>query len=95
MSVDRSDIEQVAELARLRIEDNSVDELVSKITSILGMIDQMQATNTDDIEPLANPLEASQRLRADVVSEADQREALQANAPATEAGLFLVPKVID
>lgn len=95
MSVDRADIEKVAALSRLRIDEQSVDEVVRKITDILTMIDQMQAIDTKDVEPMTNPFDATQRLRTDQVTEADQRDSLQSNAPATEAGLFLVPKVID
>ncbi len=95
MSVTRSDIEKVAELARLRLEDDSVDEIVQSITNILALVDQMQAEDTENIEPMANPLDATQRLRADIVTEVNNREAFQAIAPKTEAGLYLVPKVID
>lgn len=95
MSVTRSDIEKVAELARLRLEDDSVDEIVQSITNILSLVDQMQAVDTDGIEPMAHPLDATQRLRADIVTETNNRDAFQAIAPKTEAGLYLVPKVID
>ena len=61
----------------------------------MGLIDQMQAVDTTGIEPLAHPLEASQRLRADVVTETNHREAYQSIAPAVEDGLYLVPKVIE
>jgi len=95
MSVDRSDIEKVATLSRLSIDEERVDEVVEKITSILSMIDEMQAVDTSAVEPMTNPFDATQRLRADQVTEDNQREQFQAIAPATEAGLFLVPKVIE
>lgn len=95
MSVDQSDIAKVAELARLRIEASQTHEVVQKITDILTMIDEMQAVDTDAVEPMANPLDATQRLRADIVTEENRRDAFQAIAPATEAGLYLVPKVIE
>ncbi|MEM8499487.1 MAG: Asp-tRNA(Asn)/Glu-tRNA(Gln) amidotransferase subunit GatC [Pseudomonadota bacterium] len=95
MSVDQSDIEKVASLSRLAIDSETTEQVVQKVNDILAMIDQMQAVDTDAVEPMTNPLDATQRLRADEVTEQDRREAFQAIAPATEAGLFLVPKVID
>lgn len=95
MSLDRSQVETVAKLARLKVEDNEMDSYVSSLNSILDLADQLQAVDTDGIEPLANPLDATARLRADTVTETDQRDQLQKNAPQAEAGLFLVPKVID
>ena len=95
MSVDRSDIEKVAALSRLAIDSETTEQVVQKVNDILAMIDQMQAVDTDAVEPMTNPLDATQRLRADEVTEQDRREAFQAIAPATEAGLFLVPKVIE
>jgi aspartyl-tRNA(Asn)/glutamyl-tRNA(Gln) amidotransferase subunit C len=95
MSLDRSQVETVARLARLKIEESELDTTVSSLNSILELVDHLQAVDTTGVEPLANPLDAAQRLRADVVSEENQREKLQANAPAAEKGLFLVPKVIE
>ncbi len=95
MAIDRSTIEGVAHLARLSISEDEVRQTTDKITAIMGLIDEMQAVNTDGVEPLAHPLDAVQRLRADEVTETNQREQLQANAPATEDGLFLVPRVIE
>jgi len=95
MSLDRSQVEQIAHLARLQIDGADIDSYSDSLNSILNLVDQMQAVNTDGVEPLAHPLDAVQRLRADEVTETNQREALQAVAPATEEGLFLVPKVIE
>lgn len=95
MSLDRSQVENVARLARIKIDENEMADYVDSLSSILALVDQMQAIDTIDVEPLANPLDAAQRLRADVVTEANQRELLQANAPHAEKGLFLVPKVIE
>lgn len=95
MSLDRSQVEMVAKLARLKVEDHELDDYVASLNSILELADQLQSVNTDGVEPLANPLDAAQRLRADTVTETDQRDKLQANAPQAENGLFLVPKVID
>jgi aspartyl-tRNA(Asn)/glutamyl-tRNA(Gln) amidotransferase subunit C len=95
MSLDRSDVERIAHLARLAMNETEVPEYTESLNSILTLIDQLQATSTEGVEPLAHPLDAVQRLRNDEVSEANQREALQACAPAVENGLFLVPKVIE
>ena len=88
-----------AKLAKLQINDNDVEELTSRISSILDMVDQMQSVDTSNIEPMANSLDAVQQLRPDqVVEPADKtvsRDEFLAIAPASEDGLFLVPKVID
>ncbi|MTI14815.1 Asp-tRNA(Asn)/Glu-tRNA(Gln) amidotransferase subunit GatC [Sansalvadorimonas verongulae] len=95
MAIDRSTVESVAHLARLSISEDEVRQTTEQITSIMGLIDEMQAVDTHGVEPLAHPLDAVQRLRADEVTETNQRENLQANAPAAEEGLFLVPRVIE
>lgn len=95
MSVDREDIEKLGELARIHISDENIRSSVKSINDVLALVEQLQAADTTDIEPLANPLEARQRLRPDEVSETDRREEFQAIAPATEEGLYLVPKVIE
>lgn len=93
--MDRSDIAKLAELARLEISDSHADEVATSITDVLALVDQLQAADTDGVIPMAHPLDATQRLRTDVVSEPNQREAFQKLAPAAEDGLFLVPKVIE
>ncbi|MFT5706271.1 MAG: aspartyl-tRNA(Asn)/glutamyl-tRNA(Gln) amidotransferase subunit C [Oceanospirillaceae bacterium] len=95
MALDKSDVEKIAHLARVNIEEQDIPEYLSNLTSILDLVDQMQAVDTRNIEPLSHPLDAVQRLRADDVSEGNQRELLQTVAPAVEDGLFLVPRVID
>jgi len=95
MSLDRSDVERIAYLARLAIDEQDIPQYTENLTSILQLVDEMQAIDTTGIEPLAHPLDGEQRLRADEVSELNQREQLQKVAPATEEGLFLVPKVIE
>lgn len=90
-----SDIQKIAHLARLHINDETAEETARSITDVLALVDQLQSANTENIEPMAHPLDAEQRLRADEVSEVNNREAFQAIAPATEDGLYLVPKVID
>ena len=95
MALERSDVEKIAHLARLGLNDADIPRTTEALNSILGLIDQMQAVDTTGIEPMAHPLEASQRLRADVVTESNHREAYQSIAPAVENGLYLVPKVIE
>lgn len=95
MALERSDVEKIAHLARLGVNDDDIPRTTEALNSILGLVDQMQAVDTDGIEPLAHPLEATQRLRADVVTEENHRDAYQAIAPAVENGLYLVPKVIE
>lgn len=95
MSVDQSDITKVALLARLRIDEADVSQYVDNLSNILGLVEQMSAVDTDDVAPMAHPLDAAQRLRADEVTEVDQRERFQALAPQVESGLYLVPKVIE
>lgn len=95
MTISREDIEKVAVLARIRVDDEQVSALETDLANILDLVDQLSAADTDAIEPMAHPLDAVQRLRPDQVTETDQRAAFQAIAPATENGLYLVPRVIE
>ncbi|MFV3403590.1 MULTISPECIES: Asp-tRNA(Asn)/Glu-tRNA(Gln) amidotransferase subunit GatC [Pseudomonas] len=95
MALQRSDVEKIAHLARLGLDDSELPRITDALNSILGLVDQMQAVDTSGIEPLAHPLETTQRLRPDQVTESNQRDRYQAVAPSTENGLYLVPKVID
>ncbi len=95
MSLGSEDIKKIAHLARLQVSADEAEKLSGDIANILALVDQLQAADTDGVEPMANPLDAVQTLRADEVTESDQREKYQAVAPATEDGLFLVPKVIE
>ncbi|SFR52067.1 aspartyl/glutamyl-tRNA(Asn/Gln) amidotransferase subunit C [Marinobacter daqiaonensis] len=95
MTISRTDIEKVAVLARIQVDEAQVSALENDLGNILDLVDQLSAADTDSVEPLAHPLDAVQRLRPDEVTESDQREAFQAIAPATENGLYLVPRVIE
>jgi len=95
MSIEQHEIEKIAELARIRISEEQLSQVTQRITEILDMVDQLQAADTANVEPMANPLDAIQKLRPDEVTEGNRREAFQAIAPAVENGLYLVPKVID
>lgn len=95
MALDNTDVEKIAHLARLQISESDTLEVAQRITNILDMIDQMQDVDTANVTPMAHPFDASQRLRPDVVTETDQRDDYQKIAPATQDGLYLVPKVIE
>lgn len=95
MALDKSDVESIAHLARLAIDEADIPGYASNLSNILDLVEQMNEVDTSGVEPMAHPLEAAQRLRADVVTEGNQREHLQEHAPAVENGLFLVPKVIE
>ena len=95
MALDKTEIEKIAHLARLHIGESETEEVATRIIDILALIDQMQSVDTDAVEPLAHPLDLVQRLRADKITEENQRDKLQQLAPASEDGLYLVPKVLD
>ena len=95
MSIERQEIEKLATLSRIAIGEDTITEVSQRLSSVLELVDQLQAVNTDGVEAMSHPMKAAQRLREDEVSEINQREAFQAIAPDTEEGLFLVPKVIE
>jgi len=95
MAVDAQTVEKLAELARIAISEETIDEVSNRLGDVLQLVDQLQAVNTDGVEPMAHPLDEVQVLRADQVTEPNDRDAFLALAPQTEAGLYLVPKVID
>ena len=95
MSLDAKDVQKIAHLARLALTDEDASEYQTSLSSILTLVEEMQTVNTDGIEPLSNPLEMTQRLREDKVTEENRREEFLANAPSSSDGLFLVPQVID
>lgn len=104
MALNISDIKRIAHLARLEISEQEATQTLTKLTGILGLIEQMQAVDTTGITPMSHSQDVVQRLRQDVVTAINQREAFQANAPilgngateqAVDSGLYLVPKVIE
>jgi aspartyl-tRNA(Asn)/glutamyl-tRNA(Gln) amidotransferase subunit C len=95
MAINRADVEKIAHLARLRVNESEIEKVAGRISDILALIDQMQAIDTSGVEPLSHPLDAVQRLRADQVTESNQRDYLQSIAPNSSNGLYLVPKVIE
>ena len=95
MSLTKDDVKKIAHLARLNMPESDLDRYTTQLSNILNFVEQMSGADTQNIEPIAHPLDLSQRLRPDQVTEPNQREILQAIAPQVEAGLYLVPKVID
>ncbi|MDO8961536.1 MAG: Asp-tRNA(Asn)/Glu-tRNA(Gln) amidotransferase subunit GatC [Methylophilus sp.] len=95
MALNIEDIKRIAHLARIEINEQEAASTLTKLSGILGLIEQMQAVNTEGIVPMSHSQDLAQRLREDVVTEANQRETFQAIAPMTEHGLYLVPKVIE
>ncbi|HUL13503.1 MAG TPA: Asp-tRNA(Asn)/Glu-tRNA(Gln) amidotransferase subunit GatC [Methylococcaceae bacterium] len=95
MSLDAEEINKIAWLARLAIDADKVDAYARDLSGILGFVEQMSAVDTGSVAPMAHPMDQAQRLREDSVTETDQRELFQAHAPLVEAGLYLVPKVIE
>ncbi|HKB58899.1 MAG TPA: Asp-tRNA(Asn)/Glu-tRNA(Gln) amidotransferase subunit GatC [Gallionellaceae bacterium] len=95
MSLNTNDIRKVAQLARLAMSETEIDATLAQLNGIFGLIAEMQAVDTENVAPMSHSQDLTQRLREDVVTEANQREAFQAVAPQVEQGLYLVPKVIE
>jgi aspartyl-tRNA(Asn)/glutamyl-tRNA(Gln) amidotransferase subunit C len=95
MSLNSADIKRIAHLARIEVSDTEAEATLTKLTGILGLIEQMQAVDTKGIVPMSHSQDVTQRLREDVVTETNQRELFQSTAPAVKEGLYLVPKVIE
>ncbi|MEM7408110.1 MAG: Asp-tRNA(Asn)/Glu-tRNA(Gln) amidotransferase subunit GatC [Pseudomonadota bacterium] len=93
--MDIDEVKHVARLARLAIDEQQAEHYRQDLNDILTLVETMQARETEGVAPMSNPLDATQRLRPDAVTEAVDRELFQENAPHAEEGLFLVPKVID
>ncbi|MDH3412651.1 MAG: Asp-tRNA(Asn)/Glu-tRNA(Gln) amidotransferase subunit GatC [Gammaproteobacteria bacterium] len=95
MSLPREEVLKIAHLARLGVDDAEVERHAGELSNILALVDRMNAVNTSGVAPMAHPLDGTQRLRPDVVTETDQRVAFQEIAPAVRDGFYLVPKVIE
>ena len=95
MSLDNNTVQQIARLARLNIEEENLEKYRTELSNILDLVAKMEACDTDNVEPMTHPFDASLRLREDTVSENNQRDKFQKIAPAVEQGLYLVPKVLD
>ncbi len=95
VSLSKDQVQDIATLARLTIGADEIDDVVDKLSRIVDFVDQLQAAPTDEVVPMAHPLNTCQRLRPDAVTESNQRDRIQANASAIQDGLYLVPKVLD
>ena len=95
MSISLEEIQKISQLARLHVNAEEAGQYVTDLSRILAWVQQMNQVDTRGIEPMAHPMDASQRLREDSVTEVDQHKIFQAVAPCTEKGLYLVPKVIE
>ena len=95
MPLTLDDVRRVAHLARLAVDENEAAAVLAQLSRVFGLIEQMQAVDTRGVEPMAHALDLVQRLRVDEVTEADQHALFQGIAPQAEAGLYLVPKVIE
>jgi len=95
MKIDNEVILNIAELAQLEVKDEMISQYADKMTAMLNLVEEMQSVNTDNIEPVSNPLDAVQTMRDDKVTEKDLREEYQAIAPEVDSGLYLVPRVVE
>jgi aspartyl-tRNA(Asn)/glutamyl-tRNA(Gln) amidotransferase subunit C len=95
MSLTANDVTQIAHLARLGIDKQDIDSYAKDLSGILDLMTQMSELNTDHVDPMAHPMDQVQRLRVDTISEPNNREKFMSIAPQAEAGLYLVPKVIE
>jgi aspartyl-tRNA(Asn)/glutamyl-tRNA(Gln) amidotransferase subunit C len=95
MSLNPDDVRRIARLARIEVSAAEVERTRGQLNDILGFVEQLQSVDTKGIEPMSHAVDVVQRLREDRVTEADRRAEFQAIAPETEAGLYLVPKVIE
>ena len=95
MTLKTEDVRNIAQLARLQIDDESIERYATELSNVLELVEQMNALDTTGITPMAHPLDATQRLREDVVTESNCREKFQGIAPDVEGGLYRVPKVIE
>jgi aspartyl-tRNA(Asn)/glutamyl-tRNA(Gln) amidotransferase subunit C len=95
VSLDQDQVRHIAVLARLDITDEEIPDTVDKLSRIVDFVDQLSQAPTEGVTPMAHPLNAMQRLRPDTVTESDERDRFQENAPSTSGGLYLVPRVIE
>lgn len=95
MSLDKETVKNIAKLAKLSIPEDNMESYQRDLSNILDLAEKMQSCDTENVNVMTHPMDATLRLREDKVTETNQRDELQSNAPSTEKGLFLVPKVID
>ncbi len=95
MSINKDQIKYLSLLSRMDIQESEISDVEEKLTKIINFVDQLQSIDTDEIEPMAHPLNQSQRLRTDKVVEGNNRDKIQKNTKSTERGMYIVPKVIE
>jgi aspartyl-tRNA(Asn)/glutamyl-tRNA(Gln) amidotransferase subunit C len=95
LKVTRDVVGKIAELAQLQIRESEIDSVIEKMNQVLDLVEEMQAVDTNGVEPMAHPLDATQILRADRITETNQRDHFQELAPETQDGLYLVPRVVE
>ncbi|MEO0436997.1 MAG: Asp-tRNA(Asn)/Glu-tRNA(Gln) amidotransferase subunit GatC [Pseudomonadota bacterium] len=95
MSVTSDTIREIASLAKLRVEEEEISSLTERFNTVLALFDELQSANVSELAPMANPLDATQPLREDFVTEQNQREAMQEIAPSVSEGHYLVPRVVE
>lgn len=95
MSITKEEVRKIAHLARLALTDEETDAYALQLDNIFKLAVVLQQTNTDQVAPMAHPLDAKQRLRPDAITEGNVRDIMQSIAPATQMGLYLVPQVIE
>ena len=95
MSLDNKEVSQIAYLSRLQVEEDSLESITSDLNNILNLVEQLSELDTDSVEPMSHPLNMTQRLREDEVTETDQSQSFQSIAPKTGKSHYLVPTVIE
>jgi len=95
MALTLDDVKRIAHLARIEVEPHEAEQVLGQLTGIFRLIEEMQAVNTDGVEPMSHAQDVMLRLRDDVVTETDQHKLFQTIAPQVEGDLYLVPKVIE
>ncbi|MBT5560323.1 MAG: Asp-tRNA(Asn)/Glu-tRNA(Gln) amidotransferase subunit GatC [Proteobacteria bacterium] len=95
MTINNEDVQKIARLARLEVSENQAIKFSGELEKILHLVEKMEACDTASVEPMTHPFDAALRLREDKITETNQRDKFQTIAPATQDGLYLVPKVID
>ena len=95
MSLTREDVQKLCALARLEITPDEMADVLAKLSDIVDLVSQLEADDTTDVVPMAHPLDQTQKLRSDQITETDKHQLYQKNAPLVEKDLYLVPKVIE
>ncbi len=95
MEMDKKTVSKIADLAKIQIDDNQIENIVVNLEKILDLVDEMNSVNTDSIQPMSHPLNLKQELRVDEVTEENLRDTFQENSDTAENGYYKVPKIID